>query len=312
MNTSPTGANVTGSFRDFPLRVRLDSSNFDFSQARDDGWDLRFSGKDEMPLPFEIESWDQAGKQGIAWVKLDSIVGNDSGQLIRMYWGQGNADSESHPHVVFNSPNFGAVWHFQNLGAGSPPALKNASAAGDTAYAGDFPNGSSLVDTHLGKGVHQNGKQSELYTGKPFTNPGNLTLSLWFRTTTDSGGLLLGLEKAQASADSTLERDRQIWMDDSGIIRFGIAESISGGITEHMAASPAAYNDGNWHWAVGMVSSAGTALYLDGKQVALDPTGTVALNYTGYWRMGFSYPLSDWPGAPAAGGFRSGALPAGA
>jgi hypothetical protein len=57
--------------------------------------------------------------------------------------------------------------------------------------------------------MHLTGFPGSLYASKQYANPGYMTLSLWFRTTTDSGGLLLGFAKVQASADSTLKRDRQ-------------------------------------------------------------------------------------------------------
>ncbi|OYV04905.1 MAG: hypothetical protein CFE26_14405, partial [Verrucomicrobiales bacterium VVV1] len=43
INTTPAGANVTGSVNDFPLLVRFNSNNFNFAQAQSDGRDLRFT-----------------------------------------------------------------------------------------------------------------------------------------------------------------------------------------------------------------------------------------------------------------------------
>ena len=42
-DTSESGANVKGEVRNYPVAVALNASNFDFSQTRPDGADIRFS-----------------------------------------------------------------------------------------------------------------------------------------------------------------------------------------------------------------------------------------------------------------------------
>jgi biopolymer transport protein ExbB len=46
LNTSSTGAGVTANVDKFPVAINLNSGNFDFSQAKADGSDLRFSKTD--------------------------------------------------------------------------------------------------------------------------------------------------------------------------------------------------------------------------------------------------------------------------
>lgn len=297
LNTSPTGADIKGPVAEFPLLVRLDSSNFDFSQAREDGADLRFARKDGRPLPYEIESWDKAAAKGLVWVKLESITGGESAQFFRMYWGRSDAVAESNGPAVFTATShYGGVWHFQGVGSGAPPELQDASAAGNTAYAVEYPAATSRVETMIGKGMRLNGSSGEIYTSKPVVNPGYLTVSLWFRTTTDSGGLLIGFNKTQALVDSATERDRQIWLDSTGRINFGVYvdHPIPAPSDRHVLSSTKICNDGNWHWVAGMISPAGMALYLDGQKIGADPAATNGQNYTGYWRMGFTYRLYDW------------------
>jgi len=43
LNTSASGANVPGTVENFPVLVRLNSGNFDFSQAQKNGNDIRFN-----------------------------------------------------------------------------------------------------------------------------------------------------------------------------------------------------------------------------------------------------------------------------
>jgi hypothetical protein len=130
-----------------------------------------------------------------------------------------------------------------------------------------------------------------------FNNPGDMTLSIWFRTTTDSGGLLLGMNKWQPNADTSFERDRHIWMDDSGFVHFGIAWPDGKGpfsYEKHILSTPARCNDGKWHRAVGMMGPQGMTFWMDGTRIGNDPVPTVAQDYIGYWRMGFAYRMGDW------------------
>jgi hypothetical protein len=302
INTSVNGSVIAKTVKEFPLLVRLDKTNFNFSQAQLDGGDLRFSRKDGKPLAFEMEVWDKSLSQGLVWVKLDSILGADSAQFIRMYWGRPDALPASKGAEVFTSQaNYAGVWHYQTLGAGSPPLgagsppeIADASAAGNTGYVNDYPGGVFSVGAVIGNGLKQNGLPNELYSTKTYTNPGYVTLSLWFRTTTDSGGLLIGFNRLQKRVDSASERDRQIWMDSTGRINFGVVEELKPGYQKHVISSAVSYNDGKWHNVVGMISSEGMALYLDNQKVATDTTATSGQNYTGYWRVGSTYRLFDW------------------
>ncbi|MBN2037388.1 MAG: DUF2341 domain-containing protein [Chitinispirillaceae bacterium] len=112
LNTSATGANVSATVTNFPVLVRLTSSLFDFSQARSDGADIRFVKPDMTPLAYEVERWDPAAGAADVWVKVDTLLGNNSTQHILMYWGNPNALSQSNGTQVFDTANgFRGVWH---------------------------------------------------------------------------------------------------------------------------------------------------------------------------------------------------------
>ncbi|GLZ28967.1 hypothetical protein Lesp02_11570 [Lentzea sp. NBRC 105346] len=101
LDTSAAGANVGADVPGFPVPVRLDATNFDFSQAKPDGSDIRFTGTGNTPLPYEIERWDAAAKQASIWVKTD-VKGNNAGQHITMLYGNPEAKSESDGSKVFD------------------------------------------------------------------------------------------------------------------------------------------------------------------------------------------------------------------
>jgi hypothetical protein len=58
-----------------------------------------------------------------------------------------------------------------------------------------------------------------------------------------------------------------------------------------------------WHLATATTSTTdGMRLYVDGAQVASDPTATSAGTYAGYWRVGYDN-LAGWPSAPTSSFF---------
>ena len=117
LNTSVSGAGVAGMVVDFPVLIRLNSSNFDFSKTRVDGGDLRFTKESGIQLPYEIERFDPAARQAEVWVKLDTVYGNDSTQSIIMCWGNTDAVSNSNSAAVFDTSNgFQGVWHLNENG----------------------------------------------------------------------------------------------------------------------------------------------------------------------------------------------------
>jgi hypothetical protein len=111
--TTPEGADLpaTASVEEFPLLVRLHKDFFDFSQAKPQGEDIRFSSSSGQPLAYQIEDWD--ARRGLAsiWVRVPRITGN-ARQELKLHWGNAVAVPESQGKGVFNESNgYVAVWH---------------------------------------------------------------------------------------------------------------------------------------------------------------------------------------------------------
>jgi len=119
LNTTKNGANVNESVYNFPVLVRLDSNNFNFNEAKDSGQDIRFTKENGLLLPFEIESWDSLHKQAAVWVKVDTLLGNNSSQFIILNWEASSIQSTTQTPVtqaVFDTTNgFAAVWHMNSI-----------------------------------------------------------------------------------------------------------------------------------------------------------------------------------------------------
>ena len=113
--TTPDGADLpaTASEENFPLLVRLDKEQFDFSQAKGNGDDIRFSAEGK-PLAYQIEEWDVARGHASIWVRIPLIKGN-ARQEIKLHWGKPDAAGESNGKAVFNESNgFVTVMHLND------------------------------------------------------------------------------------------------------------------------------------------------------------------------------------------------------
>jgi len=114
--TTSDGANLPASASEdgFPLLVRLHKDFFNFSQAKAQGEDVRFSTSTGTPLAYQIEEWDAANGTAGIWVRIPDIKGN-ARQEIKLYWGKTDATSESGGTAVFNESNgFLSVWHMND------------------------------------------------------------------------------------------------------------------------------------------------------------------------------------------------------
>ena len=126
LNTSETGANVTGTVADFPVLVRLNSGNFDFSHAHTTGADIRFTKSDNTFLPYEIERWDPVTELAEVWVKVDTVYGNDNSRFLR-YTGEIRRRQANRTGVRCSTPRrdsrVSGIWAKQTLLLPMQPAI---------------------------------------------------------------------------------------------------------------------------------------------------------------------------------------------
>jgi len=81
---------ISEAVKGFPLLIRLDGSNFDFTQARPDGGDIRFADQQGTRLSFEIESWNNDKQKAALWVRVPEVTAAGDNN-ITMYWGKSDA-----------------------------------------------------------------------------------------------------------------------------------------------------------------------------------------------------------------------------
>lgn len=106
------GLGLSGNVVDFPLLVRLTSSNFNFNEAMTNGEDIRFANKNGMHLNYEVERWDKTNSLAEIWVRVDTVTQYSNTQYITMYWGNPSGISSSNGGEVFDvDNNYCGVWH---------------------------------------------------------------------------------------------------------------------------------------------------------------------------------------------------------
>jgi len=264
LNTAASGAGVTGTVTGFPVLVRLTAGNFDFTQARNNGEDIRFAKRDNTFLPYEIELWDPVAERAEIWVKVDTVYGNDSAQSISMYWGDIDAPAQSNPASVFDTGSgFQGVWHLGENGDGVFDATGdafNGKNTGSTPAAGMIGNARNFASGN--------------YIKIPglLNSPANVTLSAWVLSDTSNWGknnnwgqdiVSIG-DYALIRLDDTYGIGTSGWYQNKPIGPGPDSSFISANSGRYLA------NTG-WHFLAFSINSATheQALYIDGVQCAV-------------------------------------------
>jgi hypothetical protein len=309
INTTSSGADVSGDVHDFPMLVRLSSSSITLSLSKGDGSDLRFTKSDRITdLAYEIERWDRANGIAEVWVKMDTVYGNNDVQFIYMYTGNSDAPAQtSGPAVFAKTDGFVGVYHTEE-----GPELRDASENDNTGIIRGSIDAGDWVDAVVNNGLELDGDSQFVYTTRVYDSPNVFTLSAWVRTAVP-GGRIMGFVESPEFVHS---HDRQIWMGDDGKMYFGVypisPDSIapedsmywrSDSGMEMTVYSDSACDDGEWHLVTASLSGQGQYLYVDGRQVASRPSVTSGEDFAGVWRIGYGN-IHSWIHKPTNSDFQ--------
>jgi len=199
------------------------------------------------------------------------------------------------PTAVWPLNDTGLTLYTGTLPGRSGSVYQDLSGNGNTAS----PHGSVTQNTTgpLSAGsISLNGSAGTyLSTNIAYTSPGPLSEIIWFKAPVSGyGGNMIGFTSKSTDAPPT-EWDRQIWMDPTGHIVYGIYPGSTQEVT-----SPLAYNDNAWHFLVASYGPAGQELWVDGSMVASNPAVTTAQMFAGYWHLGYSNSTTGWPDPPSS------------
>ena len=275
LNTSASGANVAGTVTDFPVLIRLNAGNFDFSQAHTEGGDLMFTGNGNRSLPREIERWDPVTELAEVWVKVDTVFGNNSSQSIIMYWGNSTTTPPSEDSRVFDTADgFQGVWHLNE----NADTLYDATPNRYHGIRHGTMNASSCM-IGIGQSFGDSGGYVDMGN---VLNPGSnsLTLSAWVKRSAT------GLQTIMAKSDGGDPNVTYGWS-----LSFHTADQLHffAANKEGSWGSNDAFDcwsredmpivDTTWHYAVAVIDrpdDVNYRLYLDGEDITGGASGKVA------------------------------------
>jgi len=215
----------------------------------------------------------------------EAVVGSGSSQSYKLTQGYVNQLAHSMQISVLPNATY-ATWPFDT---GTGTQAYDLGMNSDDATLVGAPSWTTGI---VGGAVTLNGSSQYAATAKQVSNPTAFTLEIWFKSTSSTGGRLMGLGDAQTGASTN--RDRQLYLNNSGQIIFGTHPSGYQTVT-----TASSYNDGSWHHVAASLGAGGLLLYVDGIRRGTDTGTTTAQNYNGYWRMGYD-DLTGWPSAPTS------------
>ena len=258
IDTTPKGANIAAPAGRVPVLIRLHTGNFSFSDAQDNGNDLRFVGADDKtPLAYHVESFDPLLGVANVWVDMPDFPAGSAKQ-IWLYYGNKKATPGGDVAGTFDA-DYTLIYHFDDA-AGTP--TKDKTAYGNNAQSA--PNG---IDEGaiIGKGARFSGAGPITVPASPslaIAAGGAFTFSSWVKF--DAPQARAGLYVRRDGASSLLiGLDQGIPFAEAGGVRVASAKPIAKGQWTHIAVT-----------ADGKVIT----LYVNGRNAGQAPGALPALN----------------------------------
>ena len=274
INTSATGYNIAGALNNFPYLIRLNSSSFNFAQAKGKGQDVRFSNASNAHLPYQIAKWDSAVQSAALWVNVDLISGNNSTQYIKMYWGRSTAADSSKGSAVFSTAQgFAGVWHLDSgstAADGSTQPYLNATGSGNNGY--DFVTTAAVGGVSAAAALFSGGDYVSV--ARPVQD--DFTIAFWVKTSDINSPT--GTQWYQGNG--MVDGEVPMVMNDYGVAFLNSKAAFGTGNADNTIQSTTLINNGTWHFiaATRVRSSGAKILYVDGVQEATGTGSTNTLN----------------------------------
>ncbi len=277
LNTKPTGADIAQNVIGFPVLLRLDTSNFPFSDVTErlDGSDLRFTDARGKRLAFEIENWDAPGSKAQIWVRLDTVYGNRDDQSFNILFGKADVFSPASPQAVYDTGDgVNAAWHFAMYNAGG--LLSDATVNGNLLRMGTTRKESGVTGQAW---IVQPGDE---LGAEPTASqePASLSLAGWFK---QKGSQSLG-RLAWKHRRGEIEAAYSVtWLGGERIVEFALATAETGTVRAPVPTG----KDWNHFAAVYDAKAKVASVYVNGKLAAsLTNQGPIAYRTAGDLMLG--------------------------
>ncbi len=184
---------------------------------------------------------------------------------------------------------------YWRLAETSGTTASDSSLSGSTgAYLnGPVQGGSSAVGVASDRSTDFDGTNDNVAGNTAQTSRDRYSTEAWFKTTTSSGGRILGFGSSRTGSSATT--DRQVFMTDDGRLRFATTTAQG---APSVIETGQSYSNGQWHHVVAVQGRTGMRLYVDGVLAGSDPAASTKA-YSGYWRVGGDS-LAGWAARPSS------------
>lgn len=256
---------IDSDLTDFPVLVKLTFPDFDFSKAKSDGSDIKFTQPDGTTLlKFERERHDSINKVAEYWVKVPSVSSVEN-TAFYMYYGNPLASDGADPDNVWDS-SFVAVYHLHE----TPTGIIHDSTVNNRdleSYGGMV--GGDLVEAKIGKGIDFDGSDDYLQTISKSTLDiaDNWTVETWWIA--DS----FGVSESPFSIHQNNGDNNFIWAfrqdtTTNSLNPSAYRSDATSYLFEYTSIS--AYNTGTWYYSALSWDGSFPQLY---KNISLDGSG---------------------------------------
>jgi len=261
IDTSTAGAPIADPIGTTAILIRLHDGNFRFTEAKEDGSDIRFVAADDKTLlTHHLEKYDALLNEAFVWVKIPELKPG-SKTAFWMYYGNtgSKATRVDDPKGTYDV-NSVLVFHF---------AENNAPARDSTAYNNNAQNpGVPVMGSMIGPGVRFDGTNSITIANSEslaWTPGAAMTWSAWVKPVANQPNATI------------FRREGFIIGADNGIPFVEVSGTRTAG------APPMAAN--SWHHLAVTAAGSTITLYIDGQSAATLsaslPASTAALSLGG-------------------------------
>jgi hypothetical protein len=169
---------------DFPVLVSLSGDCFNFSKAKSNGDDIRFTDSDGITLlNYETETWNSTSRRADLWVSIPLIRRTGTTEYIYMYYGNAEARDAQNAEKVWGN-NYIMVNHF----GGNESVISTDSVIDSTSHNNNGKiqpiNGSSILaqSGKINTGLSLDGVNDYvLVPSDPSLEPNEFTCEVWVK-----------------------------------------------------------------------------------------------------------------------------------
>jgi hypothetical protein len=224
----------------FPVLVKLDAGDIDYTKVQGAGQDLRFVDADNLAvLPHQIESWTVGGPSWV-WVRVPQIDASSTTDFIYMYYGNPSAADGQNGTGVWDT-DFKMVLHLPETGGAHQDSTTNNNDGvvvnvASRGVGGGQVNGADFFNSGSAENVDVNDAASlDMAAGDSFT------LEAWVNTTMGGWGVVFSKEDVPTSGQY------QLWVN-AGVPDLWLVDDGGTGV---QATSSVSVNNGAWRYLVG-------------------------------------------------------------